>query len=493
GKTTTARVLAKSLNCKKGPTLEPCNQCSACEEIAAGASIDVLEIDAASNTGVDNVRQVIIETVSLTPSRDRYKIFIIDEVHMLSGGAFNALLKTLEEPPAHVLFVLATTEVHKIPPTIFSRCQRFRFRPVSVDLIVRTLQKVAEAENIEAEPRAVELLAKAAGGGLRDALSLLDQANALASGKIKRETVLDLVGVLPEEFLIDLSRALLEKDARKLWKHLQVLYGEGYESVRIGRDLRDALQRAYLFKLKVAESLENPWREMTEPHSAESFSFILRQLNRALDEMRWSEQPQMILELCLFGLLEAAYDLKDWVERLERLEKSGPLKTAENSPSVAVPGRGGLDADDAPAKAGAGPAAVKPDDDVLWKKILNRARSVKPALASYLENAHLSQVPNSPDWTVRFGNQFQLKGSERSAPWIAQALKELTGQEKAVRFVLDASLEVLHGTEEVPASTAGREGAEIGAEDPVAKDPDVKKVMEFFPGKIHKDKSGSAE
>ena len=143
GKTTTARVLAKSLNCKKGPTLEPCNQCSACEEIAAGTSIDVLEIDAASNTGVDNVRQVIIETVSLTPSRDRYKVFIIDEVHMLSGGAFNALLKTLEEPPAHVLFILATTEVHKIPPTIFSRCQRFRFRPVSVDLILPTLEKIA--------------------------------------------------------------------------------------------------------------------------------------------------------------------------------------------------------------------------------------------------------------------------------------------------------------------------------------------------------------
>lgn len=164
GKTTTARILAKGLNCEKGPTAEPCDACTPCREITLSSSLDVMEMDAASNTGVDNVRQIIIETVGLAPARDRYKVFIIDEVHMLSTSAFNALLKTIEEPPPNVVFILATTEVHKVPATIASRCQRFKFRPVAPEPLAEYLAGIAKKEKISVEPEALQLLARAAEG-----------------------------------------------------------------------------------------------------------------------------------------------------------------------------------------------------------------------------------------------------------------------------------------------------------------------------------------
>ncbi|MDE2236388.1 MAG: DNA polymerase III subunit gamma/tau, partial [Elusimicrobia bacterium] len=192
GKTTMARILAKALNCEKGPTPLPCGTCDACREIAASRCLDVLEMDAASHTGVDNVRQVIIDTVSLAPSRDRYKVFIIDEAHMLSTQAFNALLKTIEEPPPHVVFILATTEAVKIPATIASRCQRFRFRPVPAELLARHLVLLAGKEGLHVEPGALELLSRSAEGSLRDAVSLLDQCGSAGGEAVTEALVRDL-------------------------------------------------------------------------------------------------------------------------------------------------------------------------------------------------------------------------------------------------------------------------------------------------------------
>src|SRR5512146_1276218 len=195
GKTTCARLVAKCLDCEKGPTATPCGVCAPCVEIAEGRCVDVVEIDAASNNGVDNVRD-IVEAVKYRPARDRFKVFVIDEVHMLSAGAFNALLKTLEEPPPHVVFVLATTDVHKVPETILSRCQRFDFRRLTLPQIVEQLRKVAEAEKLRVSDPALALVARAAEGGMRDALSMLDQVRAACGDTADDAAVAQALGAI---------------------------------------------------------------------------------------------------------------------------------------------------------------------------------------------------------------------------------------------------------------------------------------------------------
>ncbi len=321
GKTTTARILAKALNCKKGPTPTPCGKCASCVEIALGSSIDVLELDAASNTQVDKIREMIIETVSLAPSRDRSKVFIIDEVHMLSTSSFNALLKTLEEPPAHVVFILATTELAKIPATIVSRCQRFRFRPITETAIVQCLGRLARSEKIKAEKAALDLIARAASGAMRDAVSLLEQVAAFSDGTVTKDKVGELMGMLPDEFQAGLARAILSKDAAALCEWLERAGSEGFDATQLLRDLRERFQEMYLHRLGAQSSAEQGWKELAGETAPEVFSFILRRINRTLEEMRGADSPQIAFELGLYGMLESSYDLREWIRRLETLEK----------------------------------------------------------------------------------------------------------------------------------------------------------------------------
>jgi DNA polymerase-3 subunit gamma/tau len=213
GKTTTARILAKALNCVKGPTPEPCGACDACVEIAEGRDLDVLELDAATHTQVEKVREIIIEGLGIRPVRDRYKIFIIDEVHMLSNSSFNALLKSIEEPPPHVVFMMATTELHKIPDTIRSRSQEFEFRTISTRAIADQLRMIADAERIDLEPAALQLIARAAEGSLRDAESAFDQVIAFAGGRITADDVAIVLGLVARDFLLDIAETVAAEDA----------------------------------------------------------------------------------------------------------------------------------------------------------------------------------------------------------------------------------------------------------------------------------------
>src|SRR5947208_2456502 len=213
GKTSTARILAKALNCEQGPTTQPCDECAICKSIASGEDVDVLEIDGASNNGVERVRE-LRANVQYRPSRARYKIYIIDEVHMLSTAAFNALLKTLEEPPPHVKFIFATTEVQKIPITILSRCQRFDFAGIGITQIVNRLREIVASEGMEADDEALELVARRAGGSMRDAQSLLDQLLAFSKDKLTAARVHQLLGTANEERVAGLAAAVLRRDGK---------------------------------------------------------------------------------------------------------------------------------------------------------------------------------------------------------------------------------------------------------------------------------------
>jgi DNA polymerase-3 subunit gamma/tau len=231
GKTTTARILARALNCDTGPTAEPCGECDACIEIAQGRDIDVLEIDAASHTGIDNIREVVIAGLSIAPVRDRYKVFIIDEVHQLSSASFNALLKSIEEPPAHVVFMMATTELHKIPDTILSRSQVFEFRTIPTKAIVQQLRRIADAEKIEVSDAALALIARSAEGSMRDAQSALDQVIAFAGQTTTEEDVATVLGLVGRDLLIDLIEAVVEEDGPQA-------FALADRAVESGHDLR---------------------------------------------------------------------------------------------------------------------------------------------------------------------------------------------------------------------------------------------------------------
>src|SRR4051794_11004967 len=244
GKTTTARILAKALNCHKAdkPTVTPCKWddpdiCPSCQEIAESRSMDVLEIDAASHTGIDDVRETIIEGININPARDRYKVFIIDEVHQLSKPAFNALLKTLEEPPRNVVFIMATTELHKVPDTILSRCQEFEFRTIAVQRIFERLRLIADAERINISDPALREIARSGEGSMRDAQSNFDQVISFSGEKIDLDDVTNALGIAGSEVLVRVTRAIAEKEARAALEIVDELISRGHDLRNFSRDL----------------------------------------------------------------------------------------------------------------------------------------------------------------------------------------------------------------------------------------------------------------
>ncbi len=248
GKTSCARILAKSLNCQKGPTLTPCGECSACREITAGNSFDVIEIDGASNRGIEEIR-TLRENVKFAPAYGRFKIYIIDEVHMLTTEAFNALLKTLEEPPAHVKFIFATTEANKVPSTILSRCQRFDFKRIPVDTIMVALRILCQKEQLKADEAALYAIAKAAQGSMRDALSILDQLSALGGEGIDSKDVYSMLGIVESELLFGLTDALIAKDCPAALKIFNDIIERGKDIKQLGKDLTEHFRHLMIVKV----------------------------------------------------------------------------------------------------------------------------------------------------------------------------------------------------------------------------------------------------
>lgn len=312
GKTSTARILAKSLNCVKGPTVTPCGECPSCMEITAGNSVDVFEIDAASNRGIDEIRE-LRESVRYLPARDRYKVFIIDEVHMLTTEAFNALLKTLEEPPPRSLFILATTEPHKLPATIQSRCQHFAFRLLDYAEIFLRLQEVCKAESIQADEGSLSVLSQAADGSLRDALSLLDQVIAACGRILEEGRVRQLLGVVPTRLLKEMTEAVHAAEGRRVLELVNDLAGEGYELghfageyVRYIRNLMIAKSCGEATPLLQVPADERPTlAQLASLFSDEDLTRFFQVLLRTEAELRYSLAPRFHLEMGLLKLVHA--------------------------------------------------------------------------------------------------------------------------------------------------------------------------------------------
>ena len=326
GKTSMARILAKALNCEQGPTAEPCGQCGNCQRIVQGTSLDVIEIDAASNTSVDNIRD-LREQVAFTPAESRYKVYIIDEVHMLSTGAFNALLKTLEEPPAHAVFILATTDPQKVPATIQSRCQRFEFRRVTVDEIAEHLAMVAAGSGIEADADALRLIAIQAEGGMRDALSLLDQCGVMAK-RVTVATVREVLGIVGREALHELTGAIGRRQLPQALATLNLLLEQGKDVKQVLTELIEYL-RALVLYLAVPD-YEEIYLTDTKEALAELAPLFGRdrllaaeeRLHSAIQELRGSMRPRITAELCLLDLCRVeGSTLAALSARIEQLER----------------------------------------------------------------------------------------------------------------------------------------------------------------------------
>ena len=325
GKTSTAKILAKAVNCEHGPTPNPCNKCQNCVRINDGTSMDVFEIDAASNRGIDEIRD-LREKVAFAPVNGRYKVYIIDEVHMLTTEAFNALLKTLEEPPPHVIFILATTEPHKIPATIHSRCQRFDFKRVTDSDIVKRLREVADGSGIAADDDALQLIAVQADGGMRDALSLLDQCGVMAE-RVSAETVRSVLGIVGREALRELVKAVGEGNVPKALELLEALLAGGKDVKQIITELAEYLRAVLLYKAspEYREIYLTDTKEaiaaMEGLFSTDRLMAAQERLHQCMMELRQSVRGRIAAEMCLFDLCRVeGSTLAALTARVEKLE-----------------------------------------------------------------------------------------------------------------------------------------------------------------------------
>ena len=360
GKTTTARILARALNCEKGPTPDPCGSCDACVEIAQGRDIDVIEIDAASHTGIDNIREVVIAGLSIAPARDRYKVFIIDEVHQLSTPSFNALLKSIEEPPAHVVFMMATTELHKIPDTILSRSQVFEFKSIPAKAIVAQLRRIADAEKLEVPDVALALVARAAEGSMRDAQSALDQVMAFAGTTITAEDVSTVLGLVGRDLLFDLIEAVADEDGPRAFALADRAVESGHDLKLVIRDLARVVRDIMILSVdparagdgELAEGELERLKQLSGRFSREDLLRAFDVLAKAEQDLRAAAHPRYHFEMALLRWMHLR-KLVPLAEVLEQFGSGGGRVQAPVAPRPASPARPA-------ATAGAAKAAPRP-------------------------------------------------------------------------------------------------------------------------------------
>lgn len=408
GKTTIAKLMAKVVNCEQPVDGNPCNECRMCKGIAAGTSMNVIEIDAASNNGVDNVRE-IVEEVRYSPTEGKYKVYIIDEVHMLSTGAFNALLKTIEEPPSYVIFILATTEVHKIPVTILSRCQRYDFKRITIDTIADRLAELMRAENMEAEEKALRYIARVADGSMRDALSLLDQCISFFLGKnLTYDNALEVLGAVDTQVFAKLLTHIKKQDVAQCIRLLDDIESLGRELGQFTIDFIWYLRNLLL--LKTSEDISDIVFEISTENlvllkqeaatiDEQSLMRYIRVLSELSNQIRYAARKRVLIEITLIKLCkpEMEQNMDSVLERLRHLEEKLENGVMISSNQAGLPQgghlQGGTTSEPQEKKAVVLPEALPEDIKAAansWKMIISQVSKKAPSLQPVLNSATLS-------------------------------------------------------------------------------------------------------
>ena len=476
GKTSAARILAKALSCEKGPTAEPCGVCDICQEIAGGRSVDVIEIDAASNTKVEETKSVL-EGVRYLPARARRKVYIIDEVHMLSAHSWNALLKTLEEPPPHVVFVFATTEVHKIPGTILSRCQRFDFKLISTPRLAAHLTEILKAEKIDATPEAVRLVARQAAGSVRDGLSLLDQTIAyVGSEKLTAEVTADVLGIADRQLLVGLATAALDRDPGNALRLIARAADRGVDLGQLGRSFLGFLRDLEIIvSVKPAPGVElgdlidatpeeiDEAKGLAERGAPGLFTVLFDRWARAVEEASQLPTPRLLYEMAAIDLCaaEPLVPLGDLLQRLDDLEAR--LRGARPAPATGpgggsagpgapppprgkpapAPGSRAWGAPAAPVETVAAPAPVakaelaeapRPEvpassltSEDLWRRVLTTFEKKSMSLGSLMAHADVVSLTDGAV-TLAFGQKLAVDRAEKARSEIEAVVSSVFGR-----------------------------------------------------------------
>ncbi len=440
GKTSSARILAKALNCEKGPAIEPCNQCQTCLEITDDNSADYMEIDGASNNGVNEVRS-LRETVKYKPLKNRYRIVVIDEVHMLSNAAWNALLKTVEEPPEHTIFIMATTDFHKIPATIVSRCQHFEFKRIPFEVIKQVLKDICQKETIKISDYSLYLISRSAEGSLRDAKKILDQAIAISSGDVKDDDVVAILGIIAEETFISLTRAVFSQDRKGIIEQINQLIERGTDLrffyTEYLRFIRDVI---VIKAIPDSERLHNlnpeniaGIREIVKDVSDIELLRYFNAVKELEQTIRNTEHPSIILEY-MFLKLSYFSALVSIEEFLKKLKDGPPLPAAAPAPVPAAP----------PPRPVQGPPA-KPVEADWIPELKARIEKEKPRMASVLSSSSLTYRGNTLFIEVAANFENAWKMMKENRPYLNELAQELAGREVGLEIVL----------QEAPAKTGG--------------------------------------
>jgi len=509
GKTTTARILARALNCEHGPTADPCGTCDACVEIAQGRDIDVLEIDAASHTGIDNIREVVIAGLAITPVRDRYKIFIIDEVHQLSVASFNALLKSIEEPPAHVVFMMATTELHKIPDTILSRSQVFEFRTIPSRAIAEHLRRIASAETVDVSDAALALIARAAEGSMRDAQSALDQVMAFAGGAIGVDDVSTVLGLVGRDLLLDIVEAVFDEDGPRAFALADRATESGYDLRLVCRELSRVVRDMMILSVDPSRASDGDLGEgeaerltvLSRRCSREDLMRAFDLLAKAEQDIRAASHPRYHFEMALLRWMH----LRKLVPLVDLLE-GGAAPAPTNS--KLAPTRGAVAPTSvklAPTRTPVAPTSSKlaptsnplaPTSDTiaparnvvapanaLKDALLAEIRSVKNTLYS-LAVAQAQRIDVTEEritFTFASNQNVARMQLEQNRAWLEQVAERLSGKRMPVTAVQSDSASA------PPAATAGTAPAAAPKRDLKAEalaSSGVQAMLDVFPAEI---------
>ncbi|HEV8397629.1 MAG TPA: DNA polymerase III subunit gamma/tau [Vicinamibacterales bacterium] len=518
GKTTTARILAKALNCEKGPSADPCGECDACVEIAQGRDMDVLEIDAASHTGIDNIREVVIAGLAISPVRDRYKVFIIDEVHQLSTPSFNALLKSIEEPPAHVVFMMATTELHKIPDTILSRSQVFEFRTIATKAIVDQLRMIAGAEKIEVGDDSLALIARAAEGSMRDAQSALDQVLAFSGQTVSLDDVTTVLGLVGRDLLFDLIEAVADEDGPHAFALADRAVESGHDLKLVCRELTRVVRDIMMVMVDPGRAGEGDLAEGERARlTALAGRFSREDLMRAFDllakceqDIRVAAHPRYHFEMAMLKWMHLRR-LVPLADLLEQMGSGRPALPAPVAPrAAAAPAAGGSAGGPKGPPLRTAPAAGEPKSSPLRTPApAAAAPASSPATtpSSQLKDALLAEIRSGKAFfyntVIAQAQSIELSGDkvmfaflpthralreqlEQNRAWIEAAAERVAGRKIAVLSVqVETGAPAANGAK--PAADAPEPPSSNGKRDLKAEamaSAAVQAVLDVFPGEI---------